>query len=156
MRKFTIEQGSLENLELLAPLFDQYRVYYGQQSDLRAAYDFLGERLRFNESVVYLAVEGEGSDKRAAGFTQLYPSFSSVTIQRLWILNDLFVHEAYRGRGAGAMLLEAARAYALSTGTKGLSLTTMTDNTVAQRLYTASGYVRDEEFYTYNLYFSKE
>ncbi|WP_410513919.1 GNAT family N-acetyltransferase [Paenibacillus sp. BR2-3] len=153
MQNYVIERGSLENMELLVPLFDQYRVFYGQSSNPESARSFLRERLSRDESVVYLAVEGEGEAKRAAGFTQLYPSFSSVSMQRLWILNDLFVASPFRGKGIGSMLLETARDYAVTTGTKGLSLTTMKDNTTAQRLYEASGYVKDEEFYSYNLYF---
>jgi len=153
MGRFEIERAGLDSIGLLVPLFDEYRVFYGQHSGKQAAREFLGERLRLDESVVFLAVEGAGEEKRAAGFAQLYPSFSSLSMQRLWILNDLFVNSLLRGQGIGSQLLAAAREYAASTGTKGLSLTTMTTNTGAQRLYTASGYVRDDEFYTYNLYF---
>jgi len=32
------------------------------------------------------------------GFAQLYPSFSSVSMKRLWILNDLFVSSEARGK----------------------------------------------------------
>ncbi|WP_245864303.1 GNAT family N-acetyltransferase [Paenibacillus donghaensis] len=75
--------------------------------------------------------------------------------QRLWILNDLFVSAEQRGHGLGAMLLESARQYAVHSGTKGLTLTTMKGNNLAQRLYEASGYVKDEDFYTYNLFYGK-
>ncbi|MDQ0196498.1 GNAT family N-acetyltransferase [Paenibacillus wynnii] len=153
MQRFQIERVSLENIELIVPLFDEYRVFYGQQSDTGAARDFLLERLNLNESIIFTAVEGDLEDKRAVGFTQLYPSFSSVSMQRLWILNDLFVTTSSRGCGVGSLLLDAAREWAVTTGAKGLSLTTMTGNTGAQRLYEASGYVRDCDFYSYNLYF---
>lgn len=93
------------------------------------------------------------AEKRAWGFTQLYPSFSSISMQRLWILNDLFVTPELRGHGLGSKLLEEARDYAIHTNTKGLTLTTMTENVGAQRLYTAQGYIQDDDFYTYNLFF---
>ncbi|MNN72586.1 aminoalkylphosphonic acid N-acetyltransferase [compost metagenome] len=102
-----------------------------------------------------MAVTGEGSSRQVAGLAQLYPSFSSLTMQRLWVLNDLFVTEQLRGQGLGTMLLAGVREFARNTGSKGLTLTTMTDNTSAQRLYEAQGYVRDHEFYTYDLFFSK-
>ncbi|WP_209444115.1 GNAT family N-acetyltransferase [Paenibacillus ihuae] len=100
-----------------------------------------------------MAVTGEGSSRHAGGLAQLYPLFSSLTLQRLWVLNDLFVAGQLRGRGLGTMLLEGVRDFALNTGTKGLTLTTMTDNISAQRLYEAQGYVRDHDFYTYDLFF---
>lgn len=145
----------MEDLELIIPLFDEYRVFYGQVSDPEGAHAFLTERLKLDESVIFMAVEGEGISKRASGLTQLYPSFSSVTMQRLWILNDLFVSATQRGLGLGSLLLEGARDFAVSTGTKGLTLTTMTDNFVAQRLYERQGYIKDDEFYTYNLFFER-
>jgi GNAT superfamily N-acetyltransferase len=84
---------------------------------------------------------------------QLYPSFSSITVQPVWILNDLFVTEAQRGHGLGSLLLEGVRGFAQGTGAKGLTLSTMTHNTGAQRLYEAQGYIRDESFFTYHLFF---
>ena len=33
------------------------------------------------------------------GFIQLYPSFSTVSLKRQWILNDLYVKEEYRNKG---------------------------------------------------------
>ncbi|WP_025688337.1 GNAT family N-acetyltransferase [Paenibacillus zanthoxyli] len=152
-RNFVVRAG-LEELERIVPLFDEYRIFYRQESDRAGARAFLEERLRLEESVIFLAVEEDSEGgKRAVGFTQLYPSFSSVTMQRLWILNDLYVTETARKSGAGALLMETTRKFAEETGTKGLTLTTWTDNFTAQRLYEKQGYVRDDEFYSYNLFF---
>jgi ribosomal protein S18 acetylase RimI-like enzyme len=156
MQKIHVRQAGQGDLELLVPLFDQYRVFYQAASDPDSARVFLQERMQRSESVVLLAVEGEGEKQRAAGFTQLYPSFSSVTMQRLWVLNDLFVAAEFRGAGTGSLLLESAREYAQQAGSKGLTLTTWTDNTAAQYLYEKHGYVKDEEFYTYHLFFKRE
>ena len=153
MLNYRIDRAVLDDVELLIPLFDEYRVFYGGASDREGARAFLSERLKLEESVIFIAVEGEGDQKRTGGFTQLYPSFSSVTMQRLWILNDLFVTAELRGHKLGSMLLGCARDFAISTNTKGLSLTTMTENVGAQRLYEAQGYMKDDEFYTYNLFF---
>lgn len=153
MLNYRVNRAVLEDVELLLPLFDEYRVFYGGATDREGARAFLSERLKLEESVIFIAVEGEGDDKHAGGFTQLYPSFSSVTMQRLWILNDLFVTAELRGHKLGSMLLEGARDFALSTHTKGLSLTTMKENEGAQRLYEAHGYLKDDEFFTYNLFF---
>ncbi|CAH1217662.1 hypothetical protein PAECIP111892_04464 [Paenibacillus auburnensis] len=153
MISYRLERAVLQDAELIAPLFNEYRVYYGQEPDLPGALHFLQQRLETGESAIFMAVTGEGGSRVAGGLAQLYPSFSSVTLQRLWVLNDLFVAGQLRGRGIGTMLLEGVRDFALNTGTKGLTLTTMTDNLSAQRLYEAQGYVRDDEFYTYDLFF---
>src|SRR5262252_8860136 len=84
-------------VELVVPLFDAYRRFYGQPPDPDGARRFLAERLGRGESVIYAVVE----DGRALGFTQLYPSFSSVSMKPIWILNDLFVTEEARRRGSG-------------------------------------------------------
>lgn len=153
MNNYRIECVTDNDLELLIPLFDEYRVFYGATSDHDGARSFLIDRMKRKESVLLIAVEGDGNEKRAGGFTQLYPSFSSISMQRLWILNDLFVTPELRGQGIGSMLLNSARDYAMETNTKGLTLTTMTENVPAQRLYEAHGYIQDDDFYTYNLFF---
>ena len=153
MLNYRFEKADLADVEALAPLFDEYRSYYGQVSDLEAAREFLKARLLNEESVIFMAAAGDGADKRICGLAQLYPTFSSITVQPVWILNDLFVTKEQRGQGLGSLLLEGVRGFAQGTGAKGLTLTTLTHNTGAQRLYEAEGYVRDESFFTYNLYF---
>ena len=88
----TIRRATADDVELLSKLFDAYRVFYGQNSDVPLAQEFLGDRLRNSESVVYCAFT---PDERCGGFAQLYPSFSSVSARRIWILNDLFVDSIF-------------------------------------------------------------
>jgi GNAT superfamily N-acetyltransferase len=144
----TIRAG-LDDLEVLIPLFDGYRQFYRQPSDPDGARAFLAERIKRGESVIFLAIV----DGAAAGFTQLYPSFSSVTTQRLWILNDLFVAPAGRRAGAGRALLDRAERWARETGAKGLTLSTELTNTTAQRLYESAGWTKDDEFVHYHRFF---
>ena len=68
--------------------FDAYRQFYGRASDLSGAHAFLRERFDHGESVVFLAFDAGG---QGVGFTQLYPSFSSTAMARIFVLNDLFV-----------------------------------------------------------------
>ncbi|WP_435405839.1 GNAT family N-acetyltransferase [Paenibacillus riograndensis] len=150
---YHLEQAGVQDLELAAPLFNDYRVFYGQQPDLAGAHQFLEARMDNKESVLFIAVTGEGAYRQAGGFAQLYTSFSSVTMQRVWILNDLFVAAEQRGKGLGSLLLTGVREFARNTGAKGLELTTMTNNTGAQRLYEAHGYSREDEFFSYHLFF---
>ena len=132
-------------------LFDSYRVFYEKPSDLKLARSFLTERLQLRESVILLALASSGE---AVGFTQLYPSFSSVSARRIWILNDLYVAEQARGSGAAQALMEAARAHARFTGAIRLTLSTAITNKRAQRVYESLGYKRDESYFTYDLQIS--
>jgi ribosomal protein S18 acetylase RimI-like enzyme len=142
----TVQQATLSELTELAQLFDQYRVFYGQTPDLEGAKAFLHERLSYMQSVVWIAKDEGGS---AAGFVQLYPTFSSISMKRDWILNDLFVAERYRGQGVASRLLAAAEAHAVNTGAKGIGLSTAMNNDKAQRLYEMHRFVREEEFIAY-------
>ncbi len=144
-----IVQATMEHLDDAAALFDDYRQFYHQQTDIEGARQFLFERLSNRESVIFL-VKDTTADK-FIGFTQLYPVFSSLSMQRSWILNDLYVAESYRRRGAAQLLLDAARVHAILTKSKGLELATAMDNVKAQTLYEKNGYQRDDAFYHYGL-----
>jgi len=142
-----IRQATVGDLELLVPLFDAYRVFYRGASDPAGARRFLLERFEHNQSIVFLAFDGE----EAVGFTQLYPSFSSVSMRRIWILNDLFVAPEARCGGVGSALLRAAADYGRRTEAVRLTLSTEVTNETAQRVYEREGWVKDTAFYSYDL-----
>lgn len=143
-----IQQATIHDIEELAEIFNLYRVYYEQQTDVEGAKDFLFQRFEHTESIIFIAKEDNG---KITGFTQLYPIFSSVSMQRMYILNDLFVREEHRGRGIGQQLLNAAKAYAVAAKAKGLQLETTPENTGAQKLYERFGFKKDTEFFHYFL-----
>jgi len=138
----TMTRAGAESVALAAPLFDRYRQFYGQPADLPGAAAFLADRLARGESALYLAIDGEA----AVGFVQLYPSFSSVRLRPIWILNDLFVVESARGQGVARLLMDAALGLACSTGAACLALSTAKDNHAARALYLSLGYHLDEAF----------
>jgi GNAT superfamily N-acetyltransferase len=149
-----IVRATLDDLPLIVPLFEGYRQFYKQAPDPEGAWRFLAAHFEENSSVIFLAFRvDEQGERHACGFTQLYPSFSSTALKKLWILNDLFVAPEARRLGAGRALLEAARVFALETQARGLTLKTAVDNHTAQSLYEDAGWKRDEQFYSYNLYF---
>ena len=105
-----IRRADAGDSERLAPLFDAYRQFYGLARYLKLANVFLLNRLARDESVVFFA--REGGSEAVVGFVQLYPSFSSASAQRIWILNDLYVTETARRRGVATALLQRAVAFA--------------------------------------------
>ena len=150
MTDATISRAGPADLDALAALFDAYRQFYGQPSDVPRARDWLRSRLRVGESVVLLA-RREGA---IVGFVQLYPMFSSVRTAKTWILNDLYVDASARRGGVARALLDAAVEFAREDGAAGISLETTRDNAPARALYRAAGWNEDQTQW-YSLSFSK-
>ncbi len=125
------------DLDALVQLFDQYRTFYEESSDPDAARAFLTERLQRRESHIICATDGE----RIVGLAQLYPSFSSVSMQPIWILNDLFVDPGCRsgsaGRGPYARQTDQRHPHRTEHG--------QTQHT-AQKLNETNGWQRDDEY----------
>ncbi|MDA1016885.1 MAG: GNAT family N-acetyltransferase [Planctomycetota bacterium] len=141
-----IIRATLEHIDITAPLFDAYRQFYGQLPDLDGAREFLFERLVQEQSVIFLALNGDSG----CGFTQLYPAFTSVAMQPIWILNDLFVAPEARRLGVGSSLMQTATEFAAENGAKRLVLSTAVDNQSAQSLYEKVGWIRNDTFLHYN------
>ena len=142
-----IARAALTDLDRVAPLFDQYRQFYRLPPDLGLARQFVGERLRQEDSVIFHAARGE----QPCGFVQLYPLFASTAARPglLWLLNDLFVAPDARGAGVGRALMERACEHGRATGATGIFLQTARDNHSAQRLYQSLGFRLDEVFLVY-------
>lgn len=145
----TIIEANLQHLDQVTPLFDAYRRFYRKPADAAGARAFIQERLRNRDALILLALDE--TTARAAGFTQLYPAFSSVRMRPIWILNDLFVTPDARGQGVGRRLMEAARQRAQQAGVVALALATEKDNAPAKALYEALGYALDTAFDYYEL-----
>jgi len=141
-----VRQAVLADLGVVAPLFDGYRRFYGRPSDLAAATAFLRDRFEHGQSVIFLALDGA----EPVGFTQLYPSFSSVSLARVFVLNDLFVVPGRRRGGVGSALLDAATGHARALGAVRVSLNTDVANATAQATYEARGWKRDREYFAYH------
>ena len=145
-------RADINHLNLVAEVFNQYRIFYNQEDDIESCRHYLKERMENGQSVIFLSVEEGNEGLIPLGFTQLYPIFSSVSLKRHWLLNDLFVTEKARRRGVGKELLEHAKQLAEETHAKGLTLETDHDNYNAQKLYETFGFKKHTEFhYTYSL-----
>jgi len=148
---FQLVRAGADHLPVVAPLFDAYRQFYQQPPAPAASAAFMRERLERGDSVVFLAFDEEGPARRGLGFTQLYPTFSSVRLGRLWILNDLYVAPEARRRGVAQALLDRAAALGRETGALALQLETAQDNGPAKTLYEARGWRRETRWDLYEL-----
>jgi ribosomal protein S18 acetylase RimI-like enzyme len=145
-----IRKAALRDLDQLANLFDQYRVFYKKSSDIPAGRGFLQERMTNKESEIFVAINTEN---QFMGFVQLYPIFSSTRMKRLWLLNDLYVAPEYRGQGISVGLIEKAKELCHATNACGLLLETAKTNTVGNQLYPRTDFIleSDSNFYVWNL-----
>jgi ribosomal protein S18 acetylase RimI-like enzyme len=134
-RDVTVRQATILDLDLIVPLFDAYRQFYRKPRDLGLARQFLLERFQHNQSIIFLAFQNGA----AAGFTQLFPSFSSASAARILSLNDLFVLPEARRMGLGSSLLSAAAGFGRSIGAVRMTLSTEITNEAAQGLYAGRG-----------------
>ena len=135
----TIRKATLSDLLPLSHLFDLYRQFYGKTSDLEAGKAFLNDRFENNESEIYVV----SLDSKIVGFVQLYPLFSSTRMKRLWLLNDLFVHPDFRGKGFSIQLIEAAKQLCIETNACQLTLETSKLNAIGNNLYPKAGFEID-------------
>lgn len=144
----SVIRATLDDLNEVSELFNSYRVFYKQNSDLDLAVNFISERLQNEESVIFFAQDENG---KALGFTQLFPTFSSVSARPSWVLNDLYVSSTARRLGVGRKLMETAKAFAIKKSSKGIALETDASNVSAQALYESLGYKKDTDVYHYFL-----
>lgn len=140
----TVIEATLNDLAVVVPLFNQYRIFYNQKSNEEAAKEFLKKRIQHKESVILLAYFND----EPVGFTQLFTSFSSVSLQPVFILNDLYVSETHRGKGIGEALLNSAKELCRDRRYKGLALETGVKNP-AQQLYEKLGWKKDTDCFHY-------
>jgi GNAT superfamily N-acetyltransferase len=144
-----IRQATRADLEHVTQLFDQYRVFYGKPSDVGSASEFLKERLSKGDSVIFVAEK----DSVLTAFTQLYPLFSSVRMKKLWLLNDLYVNEKYRGQGISVLLIDEAKTLCRTSGACGMYLETAKSNDIGNKLYPKTGFELNDahNFYEWNV-----
>ena len=145
-----IRQCTADDVDVLAPAFNDYRAYFdstAREPDTRA---FLHRILAGGESVAFIALCDDGTGG-VAGFANLYPCYSSLALRRIWILNDLFVAAGFRGRGVSKDLLARVIAFAKENGALRIELKTGADNLAARALYESAGFEIDETHVYYRV-----
>ena len=147
-KDLSVRQAVFADLDELAPLLDLHRVAQGQSSHVAAARAFLQARFDHGESVLFMAQHRSA----AVGLAQLYPSFSSTALARVFVLNDLYVHASARRLGVASRLLAAVEQHAWQMGAARVTLNVMRDNSGGQALYRSQGWHQDEQFCMFHRY----
>lgn len=137
--EYLIKKAGLEDLGNAAALFNLYRIFYRQADDYQKCEDFIRERLSNEESHIFLL----HVDDKAVGFVQLYQLFHYVTLEKQWLLSDLFVHPDFRSNGLSLALIDRSKQWCLETEACGLMLETEKTNDIGNSLYPRSGFKYD-------------
>lgn len=143
----TTRKIAIIDIKKVSILFDNYRIFYENESDLEGSEKFIFERIQNKDSEIFVV---ENNQNDLVGFVQLYPIFSSTRMKRLWLLNDLFVDENYRNQGVSVLLINEAKNFCKETNSCGLILETAKSNEVGNRLYPKTGFSLDIEHNYYS------
>lgn len=149
MKKATqvaIRRAIPNDVDQLTELVEQYRDFYKQERDDKTN-QYLTDRISKNESVIFVAE----IDGLIVGFTQCYPTFSTLLLSSIWLLNDLFVDPTYRGQHIADQLMQSTEAAAKNLGATRIWLRTAHNNAPSQALYEKRGWVQDDVFKRYDL-----
>jgi GNAT superfamily N-acetyltransferase len=140
--EFEIAAVSAAEFESLLPLIAAYQRFYEVEGiDTERNRAFFRRFLAPSEDGMLLGARAGGE---LVGYACLYWHFSSLSATESVLMNDLFVGDAARGRGAGRALIEASADIARERGAAHLEWATAPDNLTAQRLYDSTGAERSE------------
>ena len=145
--KIKIIKAEQKHIKEVGILFDFYRQFYKYESNLIESTNYIKDRINNNESTIFKAISDADE---AIGFVQLYETFGSLDLGKIIILYDLYVKEDHRKNNIGRKLMIKSHEYAKKINAKRIQLSTAIDNYIGQSLYESLGYVKDDDFYTYD------
>ena len=111
--EFEIIKANVNHIKQVGELFDLYRQFYKYVSNINESTDYISERMKNNESIIFIATNKQ---KEVMGFVQLYETFGSLHLGKIIILYDLFVKKEFRKCGIGIKLMKKSEEYAKSIG----------------------------------------
>ncbi|MEB8143328.1 GNAT family N-acetyltransferase [Mammaliicoccus sciuri] len=141
-----IRRLQLNEIEQVVSVFDDYRVHFGHQSDIKTTYEFIYRNVSREDTVIFIAEANE----QVIGFVQLYKMLSSMKMSNLLIINDLFLTADARGQRIGEQLMNQAFTYGKENGYETIYLETEKSNITGNRLYQKLGMQIDDEHNYYH------
>jgi len=146
-----IIKAEKKHVKEISILFDLYRQFYKYKKNIKNSENYINNRITNNESVIFIALY----KMKVFGFIQLYENFDSLNLNKKLILNDLYVLSKYRKIGIARKLMNKSKDFAINNNFKRIELSTAIDNSNAQKLYESLDYIRDKEYYNYDLKIKK-
>ncbi len=133
-------------IDKLVDVVDEYREFCGFSRSYKETKEFLLYLLVEKKSTTFIAIN---SDDEVMGFINLYPSYSTLALRKIWILNDLAVSTKFRRLGVAQLLIKQGLLFAQETGAIRVELKTEKSNLGAQKLYSEIGFNIDND----NIYY---
>lgn len=125
---------------------EEYREFCGFKPSPEETTGFFKNILTENEATTFIAISEEDE---VMGFVNLYPSYSTLALSKIWILNDLGVSRDFKRIGVAQTLIRESIKFAKNTGAIRIELKTDKTNLNAQRLYSEIGFKIDQD----NIYY---
>ncbi|MCG6191024.1 GNAT family N-acetyltransferase [Maribellus maritimus] len=143
-----IRKAELSDIKELTRLMMELRTFYQQESKPEELQTFIKSRINNRDSVIFVAEE----NNKLVGYVQLFPSFSTIKLSEIWVLNDLFVLKSFRGKGVASQLVDTVLKFSEKGQRKQVWLLTGNDNKKAQRLYKRKGFINTKfKHYVFNI-----
>ena len=146
-----IIRAKKNHIESVSILFNLYRQFYKYEKNLNDSQKYIYQRIINNESIIFICTKNE----KILAFVQLYETFDSLNLDKKLILYDLYVLEKYRKLGIARKLMNKSKDFAINNNFSRIELSTAKDNYNAQKLYESLDYIRDNEYYSYDLNIKK-
>ena len=143
-----IRKAELSDVKELTKLLSEFRAFYHQESNPDELQAFIKNRIKNRDSVIFVAAQ----NNELVGYAQLFPSFSTIKLSEIWILNDLFVLKSFRGKGVASEIINTVLRYAEMGQRRQVWLLTGSDNKHAQQFYNRKGFINTKfKHYVYNI-----
>ena len=146
-----IIRANKNHIEGVSFLFNLYRQFYKYEKNLNNSQKYIHQRITNNESIIFICTKNDS----ILAFVQLYETFDSLNLDKKLILYDLYVLEKYRKLGIGRKLMNKSKDFAINNNFSRIELSTAKDNYNSQKLYESLDYIRDNEYYSYDLNIKK-
>ena len=138
------------DLDELLPLMRGYCDFY-EVAPSDEALVAMSRRLIADPELEGLQLIARDDDGEAVGFATIFWTWSTLTAERLGVMNDLFVSEAARGGGHADALIAECAARCRDRGATELAWQTARTNERAQAVYDRVGAKRDDRWLDYSL-----
>ena len=141
-----IQSLSEKYIDQFVTIVDEYRKFFDFGLSPNKTKEFFQRLQEKNEAATFIAISEKDE---VMGFVNLYPSYSTLSLRKIWILNDLGVSSRFRRLGVAQALIKKSIEFAKASDAIRIELKTEKTNLDAQKLYTEIGFKTDQD----NLYY---